>query len=51
MKNTLDRTPPELAADVRDNGIVLTGGALLHGMVERACSTTPVCRSPGGPAA
>jgi len=36
VKNTLDRTPPELAADVADNGIVLTGGgALLHGMVER----------------
>jgi rod shape-determining protein MreB len=26
VKNTLDRTPPELAADVMDKGIVLTGG-------------------------
>jgi rod shape-determining protein MreB len=43
VKNTLDRTPPELAADVVDNGIVLTGGgALLHGMVERLQHDTGV---------
>src|SRR5690625_318810 len=31
VKSTLERTPPELAADVMDRGIVLTGGgALLH---------------------
>ncbi|HEX9712306.1 MAG TPA: rod shape-determining protein [Actinomycetota bacterium] len=36
VKNTLDRTPPELAADVMDKGIVLTGGgALLKGLDER----------------
>ena len=36
VKNTLDKAPPELAADVMDNGIVLTGGgALLHGLDER----------------
>jgi len=36
IKNTLDRTPPELAADVMDKGIVLTGGgALLRGLDER----------------
>jgi rod shape-determining protein MreB len=36
VKNTLDRCPPELAADVMDKGIVLTGGgALLKGMDER----------------
>ena len=36
VKNTLDRTPPELAADVMDKGIVLTGGgALLRGLDER----------------
>jgi rod shape-determining protein MreB and related proteins len=36
VKNTLDRCPPELAADVMDRGIVLTGGgALLKGMDER----------------
>jgi rod shape-determining protein MreB len=36
VKNTLDRCPPELAADLMDKGIVLTGGgALLKGMDER----------------
>ena len=33
VKVTLERTPPELAADIMDRGIVLTGGgALLHNM-------------------
>ena len=33
VKATLDRTPPELAADVMDRGIVITGGgALLRGL-------------------
>ncbi len=27
IKTTLEKTPPELAADIMDNGIVLTGGA------------------------
>jgi rod shape-determining protein MreB len=32
-KNVLERTPPELAADIIDRGIILTGGgALLHGL-------------------
>src|SRR3989440_12691301 len=36
VKNTLDSTPPELAADIMDRGIVLTGGgALLRGLDER----------------
>ena len=36
VKSTLDRTPPELAADIMDKGIVLTGGgALLKGLNER----------------
>jgi rod shape-determining protein MreB len=36
VKNTLDRCPPELAADIMDKGIVLTGGgALLKGLDER----------------
>jgi rod shape-determining protein MreB and related proteins len=36
IKNTLDRCPPELAADLMDQGIVLTGGgALLRGLGER----------------
>ena len=28
VKFTLDKTPPELAADIMDRGIVLTGGGL-----------------------
>jgi rod shape-determining protein MreB and related proteins len=36
VKNTLDRTPPELAGDIMDRGITLAGGgALLQGMDER----------------
>src|ERR687892_508137 len=36
VKNTLDKTPPELAADIMDKGIVLAGGgALLKGLDER----------------
>ena len=33
IKNTLEKTPPELAADIIDNGIMLTGGgALIRGL-------------------
>ena len=36
VRDGLERTPPELAADICDRGIVLTGGgALLHKMDER----------------
>ena len=36
VKNTLDRCPPELSADIMDKGVVLTGGgALLKGLDER----------------
>ena len=36
VKNTLDKTPPELASDLMNQGIVLTGGgALLLGLDER----------------
>src|SRR5947199_2861381 len=36
IKSTLDKTPPQLAADIMDRGIVLAGGgALLHGLDER----------------
>lgn len=31
IKQTLERTPPELAADIVDNGIMLTGGGALLG--------------------
>jgi rod shape-determining protein MreB len=36
IKATLDRTPPELAGDIMDRGLVITGGgALLRGFDER----------------
>jgi rod shape-determining protein MreB len=36
VKDTLERTPPELAADVGERGIVLAGGgALLRGLDEK----------------
>jgi rod shape-determining protein MreB len=32
-KNVLEKTPPELSADIIDRGVILTGGgALIHGM-------------------
>lgn len=36
LKDTLDRTPPELAGDIMDRGVTLAGGgALLQGMEQR----------------
>jgi rod shape-determining protein MreB and related proteins len=36
IKSTLDKTPPELSADIMDRGIVLAGGgALLRGLDQR----------------
>ncbi|MFT7647370.1 MAG: rod shape-determining protein MreB [Candidatus Poriferisodalaceae bacterium] len=41
VKVTLDQTPPELAADIMDHGIVLAGGgALLRGLDRRIASET-----------
>jgi rod shape-determining protein MreB len=41
VKVTLDKTPPELAADIMGRGIVITGGgAMLHGLKERLESET-----------
>src|SRR6202162_1132608 len=41
IKSTLDKTPPELAADIMDRGIVLAGGgALLQGLAERLRAET-----------
>jgi len=41
VKVTLDKTPPELAADIMEQGIVLTGGgALLHGIDARLSAET-----------
>ncbi|HEX7343264.1 MAG TPA: rod shape-determining protein, partial [bacterium] len=36
MKASLEKTPPELAADIRDRGIIMTGGgSLLKGLDRR----------------
>ncbi len=41
VKTTLDKTPPELAADIMEDGITLTGGgALLGGLDERLAHET-----------
>ena len=41
IKSTLDKTPPELAADIIDRGIVLAGGgSLLNGLDERLRTET-----------
>lgn len=38
VKNTLERTPPELAADIMDRGIVLTGGGALLRNLDKVIS-------------
>jgi rod shape-determining protein MreB and related proteins len=44
VRDTLDRTPPELAGDVMERGMTLAGGgALLHGVSERMSEE---CRMP-----
>jgi len=41
VKDTLEGTPPELAADISDRGIILAGGgALLRGIDTRIRSET-----------
>jgi rod shape-determining protein MreB len=43
IKTTLERTPPELAADIIDRGITLTGGgALLRGLDELVYKETGI---------
>ena len=43
IKATLDKTPPELAADLMEQGVVLTGGgALLHGLDSRLAYETGI---------
>ena len=43
IKKTLDQTPPELAADIVERGIVLSGGgALLTGLSKLVCQQTGV---------
>ncbi len=41
VRATLEKTPPELAADIMDKGVVLTGGgSLLHGFDRRVADET-----------
>jgi rod shape-determining protein MreB len=41
VKSTLDTTPPELASDIMEQGIMLAGGgALLHGLPDRLADET-----------
>ena len=52
-KNVLEKTPPELSADIIDRGVILTGGgALLHGMdhllAEELKSSSSNRRKPNG---
>jgi rod shape-determining protein MreB len=43
VKDTLEKTPPELAADIAERGLFLVGGgALLQGLDERIQSETEV---------
>jgi len=43
VKTTLDKTPPELAADLLERGIVLAGGgSLLHGLDSRLAYETGI---------
>lgn len=49
VRNTLDQTPPELAADIMEHGIVVAGGGgLLRGLIERLREETgmPVALAP-----
>lgn len=38
VKNTLERTPPELASDIMDRGIVMTGGSSLLKQLDKLLS-------------
>ena len=41
VRDALERIPPELAADVYDHGVVMTGGgSMLHNLAERLRSET-----------
>ena len=43
IKSTLEKTPPELAADIIDHGIMLTGGgALLRGLDQLIAQQTRI---------
>jgi len=43
IKSVLERTPPELASDIVDKGIILTGGgSLLHGFTRLLSEETEI---------
>ncbi len=43
LRTTLEKTPPELSADIMDNGILLTGGgSLLYGLDQRLKEETGI---------
>ena len=43
VHNVLEKTPPELASDIADRGIVMTGGgSLLYGLDKLITSTTGI---------
>ena len=42
VRVALERTPPELSADISDRGIMLTGGALLKNLDERIRSSVDI---------
>ncbi len=44
VKQALEATPPELAADIVDKGIVLTGGGACCAISTPNCVTGPACR-------
>ena len=49
IKSTLDKTPPELAADIMDRGIVMAGGGALLSEFRRAAPPRdPDAGPPGG---
>ena len=39
VKTTLERTPPELAADIMDHGIMMTGGGALLANIDKLIAT------------
>ncbi len=43
VKDTLDRTPPELAGDIMDRGITLAGEARSCKVLSSACATSAKC--------
>ena len=43
VKETLDRTPPELASDIMDRGIMLAGGGRCCRGSKSACATRRRC--------